>query len=112
MMSYLRGQPAPFANRNRLFDALQNPSRFVAHVRDVDASESASDSRQLDDLVSRREVAGHIEQPRAEPNAPSFIPCSTSARIFSSSSAVRLTIGVTDHRRADSALANKASDVD
>ena len=72
--------------------------RLVAHVRDVDAAHRAGDLRELDHFRRRRERArarrtgrssGRTRRPR--------IPCRTSPRIFSISSARRLAVDRSDH---------------
>ena len=71
-MRDLRRQPALLADGDRLAHALDEPLGLVAHVRDVDAAHLAGDARELDHFLGRREIAGHVEESRAQAEGAVF----------------------------------------
>jgi len=67
VMGDLGGQVTFLSDRDRLADALQNARRLVAHVRDVDAPETASGPGQLHHFLGASEGTGDVEKTRAQP---------------------------------------------
>src|SRR6266404_5493501 len=112
MVSHLSGKPTAFTDRYGLFDAVDYARRLVTHVRDVDSSETAGDSRQLDDLVCWGERTGHVKQPGAEPERAVLHALLDQRTHLLQLFGVRPAIGVADHRRAHRALADETADVD
>lgn len=66
VVCYLRRKPAFFADPDRLTHTVENSRRFIPHMRDVHSAERAHNFGNLDYLLGRRVVSGHVEQPCRE----------------------------------------------
>ena len=58
---------------NQLRHRIEQPRRFIAHVRHVDAAMTCGDLRELDDLFGLRVVGWHVDQPGREPERALFM---------------------------------------
>ncbi len=74
VMRNLRWQTGLLADCYGFPHRLYNPASLVADVGLVMTTEPANHLRKLDDFRGRRKLAGHVDQPRAQPECAVLLP--------------------------------------